>query len=42
VKARMGKLLYDGPKPLLQRRDKIIQQLDDMIAKYGEGVVLTN
>jgi hypothetical protein len=42
LKTHMGKLLFDGPKALLQRRDKIIQQFEDMIAKYGEAVVLTN
>jgi hypothetical protein len=32
----MGKWLFDGPKPLLKRRDKIIEHFDKLIAKYGE------
>jgi hypothetical protein len=42
IKARLGKLLYDGPKPLLQRRDQIIKVFEDKIAQYGEAAVLTN
>jgi hypothetical protein len=42
LKARLGKLLYDGPKPLLQRRDKILKAFDEKIALYGEAAVLTN
>jgi hypothetical protein len=42
LKARLGKLLYDGPKPLLQRRDKILKVFDEKIAQYGEAAVLTN
>jgi hypothetical protein len=42
LKARLGKLLYDGPKPLLQRRDQILKVFDDKIAQYGEAAVLTN
>jgi hypothetical protein len=37
----LGKLLFDGPKPLLKRRDKIIEHFDEQIAKYGEAAVLT-
>lgn len=39
LKARLGKLLFDGPKPLLRRRDKLIEQLDALIAQYGEAAV---
>jgi len=42
LKARLGKLLYDGPKPLLQRRDQILKVFDEKIAAYGEAAVLTN
>jgi len=42
VKARLGKLLYYGPKPLLQRRDEIVKVFQDKIAQYGEAAVLTN
>lgn len=38
----LGKLLFDGPKPLLKRRDKIIEHYDEQIAKYSEAAVLTN
>jgi hypothetical protein len=39
LKARLGKLLLDGPKPILKRRDKIIQNFDQLIAQYGEAAV---
>jgi hypothetical protein len=39
LKARLGRLLFDGPKPLLKRRDKIIEHFDQLIAKYGEAAV---
>lgn len=39
LKARLGKLLFDGPRPLLKRRDKIIEHFDQLIAKYGEAAV---
>ena len=42
LKARLGKLLYYGPKPLLQRRDEILKVFDGKIAQYGEAAVLTN
>lgn len=42
LKEKLGKLLFDGPGPLLARRDKIIQHFDDMIAKYGEAAVFIN
>lgn len=42
LKARLGKLLYFGPKPLLQRRDEIVKVFEDKIAQYGEAAVLTN
>ena len=42
LKERLGKLLFDGPKPLLDRRDKIIQHFDELIAKYGEAGVFIN
>ncbi len=41
LKQRLGKLLLDGPKPLLKRRDRIVEHFDEMLAKYGEpGVFL--
>jgi hypothetical protein len=40
LKAKLGKLLLDGPKPILKRRDKIIQNFDQLIAQYGEAGVL--
>jgi hypothetical protein len=39
LKARLGKLLFDGPRPVLKRRDKIIEHFDQLIAKYGEAAV---
>lgn len=42
IKERMGKWLFDGPKPLLKRRDKIIEHFDKMLAQYGEGGVFIN
>ncbi len=39
LKARLGKLLLDGPKPILKRRDKIVQNFDQLIAQYGEAAV---
>jgi hypothetical protein len=41
LKEKLGKLLLDGPKPILKRRDKIIQNFDQIIAQYGEAAVLT-
>ncbi len=39
IKTRMGQWLFDGPKPILKRRDKIIEHFDGMIAQYGEAAV---
>jgi hypothetical protein len=39
VKTHLGKLLFDGPKPLLGRRDKIVEHFDELIAKYGDKAV---
>ncbi len=39
VKTRLGQWLFDGPKPLLKRRDKIVEHFDKMIARYGEAAV---
>ena len=39
IKARMGKWLFDGPKPLLKRRDMIIAHFDKLIAQYNEAAV---
>jgi hypothetical protein len=40
LKARLGKLLMDGPKPILKRRDKIVENFEKLIAQYGEAAVL--
>lgn len=40
VKARVGKWLFDGPKPLLKRRDRIVQHFEKLIAERGEQAVL--
>jgi hypothetical protein len=40
LKARLGKLLLDGPKPILKRRDKIVENFEKLIAQYGEAAVL--
>ena len=39
VKARLGKWLFDGPKPILKRRDKIVAHFEKMLAQYGEAAV---
>ena len=39
IKARLGKWLFDGPKPILKRRDKIVEHFDKMLAQYGEAAV---
>lgn len=39
LKQRLGKWLFDGPRPLLKRRDKIIAHFDKMVAQYGEAAV---
>jgi hypothetical protein len=39
IKARMGKWLFDGPKPILKRRDLIIAHFDKLIAQYNEAAV---
>ena len=40
LKERLGKLLMDGPKPILKRRDKIVENFEQLIAQYGEKAVL--
>ena len=40
LKERIGKLLIDGPKPILKRRDKIVENFEKLIAQYGEAGVL--
>jgi len=39
LKEKLGKLLFDGPGPLLERRDKIVKHFDELIGKYGEAGV---
>lgn len=39
LKARVGKWLFDGPKPILKRRDRIIEHFDKLIKQYGEAAV---
>ncbi len=39
IKERLGKWLFDGPKPILKRRDKIIEHFDKLIAQYNEAAV---
>jgi hypothetical protein len=39
IKAGLGKWLFDGPKPILKRRDKIVEHFDKMLAQYGEAAV---
>ena len=39
IKARLGKWLFDGPKPILKRRDKIVEHFEKMLAQYGEAAV---
>jgi hypothetical protein len=42
IKERLGKWLFDGPKPIIKRRDKIIQHFDKLIAQYNEAAVFVN
>ena len=42
LKERLGKWLFDGPKPILRRRDKIIEHFDKLIAQYNEAAIFTN
>jgi hypothetical protein len=40
LKARLGSLLFDGPKPILKRRDTIVKHFNKLIAEKGEAAVL--
>jgi hypothetical protein len=40
LKQHLGKLVFDGPKPILKRRDKIVENFEQLIAQYGEAAVL--
>ena len=42
INERMGKWLFDGPKPILKRLDKIIEHFDKLIAQYNEAAVFVN
>lgn len=39
LKTRVGKWLFDGPKPILKRRDKIVEHFEKLIKQYGEAAV---
>jgi hypothetical protein len=40
IRARLGTLLFDGPKPLLKRRDLIVAQIDRLVREKGEAAVI--
>jgi len=40
LKPRLGKLVMDGAKSILKRRDKIVENFEQLIAQYGEAAVL--
>ena len=40
VKAALGPLLFDGPKPFMNRRERILRQFDSLIAAKGEAEVV--
>lgn len=40
LKAHLDKLLIDGPRPLLARRDRIVKHFEKQIAERGEAAVL--
>ena len=42
IKTHLRGLLFDGEKPLLKRRDKIIAHFEKLIAERGEAAVLTD
>jgi len=39
LKERLGKLVFDGPKPILKRRNKIVENFEKLIAQYNEAAV---
>ena len=41
IEAQMKGLLFDGPKSLLKRRDRIVQHFETLIQQRGEAVVIT-
>jgi hypothetical protein len=40
IEKRLGRLLPDGPRPLIGRRDKIVEHFEKLIKQYGEAGVL--
>jgi len=40
LRTHLKGLLFDGPKAVLKRRDKIVEEFDERIQKYGEAAVL--
>lgn len=39
VKTHLGTLLFDGPKPVLKRRDMIVKKIDELVKEKGEDAV---
>jgi hypothetical protein len=39
LKQRLGSLLFDGPKPVLERRDLILKRIDGLVKEKGEASV---
>jgi hypothetical protein len=39
LRARLGSLLFDGPKAVLKRRDKIVQKIAELVKEKGESAV---
>jgi hypothetical protein len=39
LKERLGSLLFDGPKPVLKRRDLIVKRIDELVKEKGEAAV---
>ena len=42
LKTRLGSLLFDGPKPVLKRRDLIVTHIDKLVREKGAALVLVN
>jgi hypothetical protein len=40
LRAGLGSLLFDGPKPVLRRRDAIVKYIEKLIGEKGESAVL--
>ena len=42
LRTRLGSLLFDGPKPVLKRRDRIVKHVDQLVQEKGAALVFVN